>query len=158
MQNDKTEKTKLARKIPFVFELFFILTLIAVLVFTFWPKTKQQTLRINNTIVVIELAKTTLQKQQGLCCKNTLPEDQGMLFTFDTAGYYSFWMKDTLIPLDMYWINAEKKIVHIEPNVKPESYPKQYGTSVIAQYVLETNAGYAKRHAIKVGQSVEFEL
>jgi uncharacterized membrane protein (UPF0127 family) len=66
-------------------------------------------------------------------------------------------MKDTRIPLDMYWINSEKKIIHIEHSVQPDSYPKSYGPKEPSQYVLETNAGFAKANNIQVGDVVQFE-
>lgn len=81
-----------------------------------------------------------------------------MLFVYDMPGSYAFWMKDTRIPLDIMWLNSEKEIVHIESNVQPASYPKTFVPKMPAQYVLETNAGYAQKYTIKIGDRVEFEL
>lgn len=111
---------------------------------------------INNTEVTVEIASTSEQKTRGLCCRDSLPKNSGMLFVYDKPGNHRFWMKDTRIPLDMFWISSEKKIVHIEKSVKPETYPKTFGTNKPAQYILETNAGFAKTHNIKVGDSVTF--
>lgn len=114
------------------------------------------TLRINNQEIHIEIATTLQEKKEGLCCRNSLPERQGMLFVYDQPGDYGFWMKNTRIPLDMYWISAEKKIVHIEHSVRPDSYPQSFRSPIPAQYILETNAGFAKKHSITVGDQAEF--
>lgn len=114
------------------------------------------TLQVANQTLQIEIAKTEQQKETGLCCRTSLDENAGMLFVYDKPGIYHFWMKDTKIPLDMYWIDAQKTIIYIEHSVQPESYPKSFGPENPAQYILETNAGYAKRHNITIGETVIF--
>ncbi|MBP9738381.1 DUF192 domain-containing protein [Candidatus Saccharibacteria bacterium] len=104
----------------------------------------------------VEIANTSQKREQGLCCRESLPSDQGMLFVYDSPGDYRFWMKDTQIPLDMFWIDVSKHVVHIEENVQPDSYPQTFGTSTPAQYVLETNAGFAKEYGIKNRDKVAF--
>lgn len=123
-----------------------------------YHQNNEKLLKINGTKIVIEIATSSQEKQKGLCCRDSLPENQGMLFVYEKPGNYRFWMKDTRIPLDMYWISSEKKIVHIEDNVQPESYKKSFGTDIPSQYVLETNAGFAKKHNIRVGDTVEFDI
>ena len=115
-----------------------------------------QSLKIGDDSLQISFAKTIEEKKAGLCCRDSLPEDQGMLFMYDTPGVHQFWMKNTRIPLDMYWLDSEKKIIHIEHNVMPETYPKTFGPNQPALYVLETNAGYAKMHNIKIGDKAYF--
>lgn len=120
------------------------------------PRESASSLSIGNTLIRIQVATTAKEQQQGLCCRDSLEPDEGMLFVYDKPGDYRFWMKDTRIPLDMYWINGEKSIVHIEENVQPGSYPKSFSSPKPAQYILETNAGFAKRHNIKSGDEVRF--
>lgn len=79
-----------------------------------------------------------------------------MLFVYDEPGDYRFWMKDTKIPLDMFWIDSNKQIVHIERDVQPSSYPKSFGSTKPAKYVLETNAGFADKYKIKNRDNVAF--
>jgi hypothetical protein len=67
----------------------------------------------------IEIADTPASRQQGLMFRENLPQDQGMLFVFDTPSDYRFWMKNTKLTLDMIWINQNYQIVHIESNVPP---------------------------------------
>lgn len=113
-------------------------------------------LKINDTKIHVEIADSETERQNGLCCRDSLGSDSGMLFVFSQPGNYRFWMKDTRIPLDMYWISEDKKIIHIEKNVQPETYPKSFGTDKPARYILETNAGFADKHGINIGDSVQF--
>lgn len=134
-----------------------VLLLLGGSIFAILSQNKLPELTVNNTKVRIEIAISSQEKSRGLCCRDSLPENQGMLFVYDSPGDYGFWMKGTRIPLDMYWINQEKKIVHIEHSVQPDSYPKSYRSPEPAQYILETNAGFAKQHNIQVSDIVQFE-
>jgi uncharacterized membrane protein (UPF0127 family) len=77
-----------------------------------------------------------------------------MWFVFESAGGWAFWMKDTLIPLDIVWVASDGTIVTIAAGVAPESYPKAFGPEAPAQYVLEVPAGFAARHGIAEGDKV----
>lgn len=154
MQKDGTEKTKSARK-PLIF-LAVLLIVLGVLIFATFLQNKDKVLEIGGVKIAIKYARTPAEKQRGLCCRNSLPENSGMLFMYHSPGNYRFWMKDTHIPLDMYWISQDKKIVHIEENVQPSSYPRTFGTNQRAQYILETNAGFAKKHNIQIDDRVKF--
>lgn len=156
MQNEKTKKTKLARRL--FAGAAAVLVGLSLLFIATRSQNRLPTVRIDGVVVSVEIAKTSQEKQQGLCCRDSLPENQGMLFVYEKPGDYRFWMKDTRIPLDMYWISSEKKIVHIEESVQPSSFPKQFESGFRAQFVLETNAGFAKKHNIQVGDTVEFKL
>jgi len=156
MQNDVIKKTKLARKAGILAgSVFFI---ILAIFFAKPSQNKSINLRVANNELFVEIAKTSQQKEKGLCCRDTLAQNSGMLFAYDKPGIYRYWMKDTRIPLDMYWINSQKEIIHIEKNVQPSSFPTTYGPETPAQYVLETNAGYADKHKITSGQVVDFSL
>jgi uncharacterized membrane protein (UPF0127 family) len=74
-----------------------------------------------------------------------------MLFAFPTDDFYGFWMKDTLIPLDMFWLDAQGHVVTIASDVSPSSYPHVFYPTGAARYVLETSAGFASAHAIATG-------
>lgn len=111
----------------------------------------------------VEVASDAASRQKGLMLRTSLEPDKGMLFVFDTEGEYSFWMKNTLIPLDMIWMNADKKIVFIQENAQP-CLPAQAGGTVCptmnpgvaALYVLEVNAGVAQKEGLKLGDSASF--
>ena len=153
MQNEEIKKTKSAPK-------FVLIMVIAAIggtgIFFATTLQKRNTIKINNVPIAVERATSSDARARGLCCRDHLSENSGMLFMFDQPGDYRFWMKDTRIPLDMYWISDDKKIVHIEHSVQPTSYPNRFSSPVPAQYILETNAGFAKKHNIKVGDEVSF--
>jgi hypothetical protein len=104
---------------------------------------------------LIELAKTDTEKERGLMFKSQLDKDRGMLFIFNKEGVYPFWMKNTLIPLDIIWINKEKSIVFINKNSQPCNNIDcpLINPQVEASYVLEINAGISDEIGLKPGDS-----
>ena len=110
--------------------------------------------------VDVELALTPEEWQKGLSKRSSLNPQKGMLFVFKTIDYHAFWMKDTSIPLDMIWINASQRIVHIEKNVPPclaDPCPV-YQPPEPALYVLEIKAGVADHLKIEYGGKADFSL
>lgn len=99
----------------------------------------------------IELATSTADWELGLGGRAVLPEDEAMLFVFPVDDRYGFWMKDTLIPLDMFWLDDKGQVVFAALNVQPDSYPNVLYPSVRARYVLETNAGFGRVHQVATG-------
>ena len=77
-----------------------------------------------------------------------------MWFVFEQDGLLAFWMKDTLIPLDIVWVDAEGAIITIASNVLPESYPEAFRPSKPARFVLELPAGFAASRGIAEGQTI----
>ncbi|MFZ3074429.1 MAG: DUF192 domain-containing protein [Minisyncoccales bacterium] len=107
----------------------------------------------------VELARTSQEIERGLMYRSSLDKDKGMLFDFGTAGIHKFWMKNTLISLDMVWIGADKKIIFISNNISPciKNTCPLYGPDLPARYVLEVNGGEMKRLTAKVGDAVAIE-
>jgi hypothetical protein len=114
----------------------------------------------NGKSVTAELAATDEERQRGLMFREKLLPDQGMLFVFEEEGLYSFWMKNTLISLDMLWINKDRRIVHIARNVPPckEDPCPSYSPERPGLYVLELAAGAADRLGCKLFDRLEFTL
>ena len=108
---------------------------------------------LKNTCFSIELARTSAEYQRGLQMRQSLADDAGMLFVFKEKGYDSFWMKDTLIPLDMLWLDRDGTILHIENAVPPcEKEPcPVYSPAIMSSYVLELNAGTCRRLGVELG-------
>lgn len=153
MQKEHTKKIGLVRKFVFIGGVVIIGL---VLMFAIKSQKGMTPLLIGQQRLSVEIAKTSQKRSVGLCCRDSLPEDQGMLFVYDEPGDYRFWMKDTKIPLDMFWIDSNKQIVHIERDVQPSSYPKSFGSTKPAKYVLETNAGFADKYKINNRDNVAF--
>ncbi len=103
----------------------------------------------------VEIAKTPTEQAYGLMDRKTLAKNAGMLFVYDNASQLSFWMKNTLIPLDIIFIDASKKIVDIE-TMAPchEASCPIYNSKKPAQYALEINAGLSKQDGISSGDRV----
>lgn len=113
-------------------------------------------LQVNNFELKVEVADTQSKRELGLSGHSLLKENEGMLFIFDEEGNYPFWMKDMLFNIDMIWLDADKKIVLIKHDAKPESFPESFGGEVKAKYVLEVISGFSKRHNLKIGDTLEF--
>ena len=113
----------------------------------------------DGSIVHVEVAADDDTRQQGLMYRDVLPPDRGMIFMFTKSGNYPFWMKNTLIPLDMIWIDDQKRIVHIAHDVQPcKADPcPSVPPNADARYVLELAAGVAARHGLANGQPLRFE-
>lgn len=108
----------------------------------------------------VEVADDDGERTTGLMNRDSLDADSGMLFIFEDERVYPFWMKNTLIPLDMIWLNSNKEIVFIKENAVPcEQDPCFIITpSGVAKYVIELNSGIVAERNIRVGQRVEFEI
>ena len=104
--------------------------------------------------LMIELATTTATQEQGLSGRKNVPDDYGMLFVFQKADKYGFWMKDMLVPVDIFWLDAQGQVITIAQNVAPTTYPNVFYPISPARYVLETAAGFAARHAVSTGASL----
>jgi len=133
-----------------------IILLIIVLVIAivlFFAIEKQARVCFDKQCFKVEIAETQEQLTKGLMNRQSLDPDKGMLFIFEIEHEHSFWMKDTLIPLDIIWINTNMQVVHIERNVQPcdeeceTMVPEQK-----AKYVLEINPGILD---IKIGDKAE---
>jgi len=111
-------------------------------------------LSINDQTFYIELATTPAMRERGLMHRESMPANQGMLFEFEGESLRSFWMKNTLIPLEMIWIDAKKTIVDMqlaEPCVTENC--TIYQGKAPAKYVLELNQNVLRA---QIGDRVEF--
>lgn len=111
--------------------------------------------------IIADLAKTEEERTQGLMFRDTLNDDQGMLFVFEQEGLYSFWMKNMNFAIDILWLDMQKRIVHLEHNVPPckkEPCPSYAPLRVPAKYVLELKAGSIEKWKLKMYDRIEFIL
>ncbi|WP_353859341.1 DUF192 domain-containing protein [Azospirillum formosense] len=101
----------------------------------------------------IELAETPAQQAQGLMFREKMAADAGMLFIYDRPQPASFWMKNTLIPLDMIFIGADGRIVNIHANAVPQSLDAVNSAGPV-KGILEINGGMSARLGIRPGDRV----
>ena len=115
---------------------------------------------INNHCVEVQVVQKYDELMRGLQFRKSLPQNAGMLFVFSQSAVYPFWMKDTLIPLDMIWLDESKQVVHIERNVPPcrQDPCPVYTPSAKAFYVLEINGQCVEKLGIQAGNKAEFRI
>jgi uncharacterized membrane protein (UPF0127 family) len=104
--------------------------------------------------VRVRVARTEGQRRRGLMYVQSLPPDDGMLFVFQEDEVQGFWMKNTLIPLDMIFISKDLEVVGVVENAEPMT-TEERGVDAESRYVLEVNGGYARAKGIGPGTKVE---
>lgn len=108
--------------------------------------------------VNVEIADDNYERQQGLMFRESLNENDGMIFIFEDENFQSFWMKNTLIPLDIIFIDKNFEIVDIKNAVPCEEDPcAAYDSAKPAKYVLEINYGFAEKNSIEAGGKVDLK-
>jgi uncharacterized membrane protein (UPF0127 family) len=108
--------------------------------------------------VEVEIADSPGERRKGLMYRKKLPIDEGMLFVYPEEGDRSFWMKNTLISLDIIFVDRNGKIINIEeaypqPNAS-DSELKNYRSDEPAKYVIETNSSFTERKDVEEGDRV----
>lgn len=107
--------------------------------------------------IAVRVADTDKERHDGLSGFISLPEGQGMLFSFPQVGIYPFWMKGMKFPLDILWIDSNGVIVDEIIAMDPSSYPESYTPKAPAQFVLELPANTARRDGFVVGSSIQIQ-
>jgi uncharacterized protein len=108
----------------------------------------------------VDLARTMLERSQGLSGRGRLGDDEGMYFIFDSPAVQGFWMKDMLFAIDIVWVLGDR-VVGFRENAQPEpgksifTLPVYYSPEPVDR-VLEVNAGTVAKYGIEIGDTVEF--
>jgi uncharacterized membrane protein (UPF0127 family) len=111
--------------------------------------------------LITSLSTTPDAQSKGLAIRDSLNENEGMLFIFETPQKYSFWMKDMKFPIDIIWINQDGKIVHIEKNLPPCVFLlpcPSYAPKDDSLYVLEVVSNFTNKFNINVGDPVDSKV
>ncbi len=103
----------------------------------------------------LEIADNDYERQLGLMNRKEMKENEGMIFIFPKQDYQSFWMRNTLISLDMIFVNDKKKVVTIHKNTKTLS-DQSYPSSAPSMFVVEVLAGFTDKHNIQVGDKIDW--
>jgi len=105
--------------------------------------------------VEVEVADDDAKRQRGLMFRHELADDRGMIFVFDDEAAHAFWMKDTLIPLDMIFIDEQLRVSGIVARAQPLSLEPRIGG--VSRYVLEVPGGWAMRRGVRPGDRVRID-
>lgn len=137
-----------------------ILLVLGVAVFFILSKmTPAVALYIGSGVFDSTVAYTQVEREKGLSGVESLAPNQAMIFTYPTDDDWKIWMKDMEIPIDIVWLDKDKKVIYIVKNAQPEE-----GTSNIytpksdARYVIELPAGSVDKHAVQLSQVAVFDI
>jgi uncharacterized membrane protein (UPF0127 family) len=110
----------------------------------------------SGTVYSVEVARTPEEKAQGLMFRESLAPRTGMIFPFEEAAPHHFWMKNTMIPLDMIWLDATGNVLFVSANTPPcRSDPcPNYGPDAPAAIVLEIAGGLAEKEGVRPGAAI----
>ncbi len=138
---------------------YILITVLVILGLYFWSwehttQYKTIVLTMGGESFSTEIADTPAKQQLGLSYRDSITSNNAMLFVFPVAGNYQFWMKDMNFPIDIMWLDSGKKIIYIEKNLSPATYPQSFGPAVASQYVIEVANGTADRLRLSLGDNV----
>ena len=107
------------------------------------------------TSISVEIAESN---EAGLMHRSSMPQNNGMLFVFSDDDYRTFWMKNTLIPLDIIFVSSDMKIVDIKRAFQPCTglVCEKYTSQSKSRYAIEVNANFTSNHNISIGDAIEF--
>jgi uncharacterized membrane protein (UPF0127 family) len=111
-------------------------------------------------VLTAEVMVSDHDRAMGLMFRPSLAKGRALLFVFETSDFHGIWMKNCRFPIDIVWLDEEKRVVHVAENVPPcKADPcPVYEPLRRATYVIEMNAGQARSDELEVGAMVGFEL
>ena len=119
-------------------------------------------IKLDDVVLEVQIADTDPRRARGLMFQEQIPFNQGMFLVFDSPGKHSIWMLNTQFALDIFWIDGDGKIVHIEKNIPPcktaletVTCPSYQGGDKDALYVLEVTAGFVDKNNITTDSILE---
>lgn len=115
----------------------------------------------NGVRINAETMRSDAELMRGMMFRESLPANRGMLFIHAGESTFRYWMYQTKIPLDIIWMDRNRRIVEISPDTPPckSTTPTDcpsYGGNFKVRYVLELNAGAARKNGLKAGDTLEF--
>ncbi len=102
----------------------------------------------------LAVARENAERSAGLSGVSSMQYGDGMLFEFDRSATHGFWMKGMQFPLDIIWLDGEGRVVHIEEQLSPDTFPETFYPDLPADYVIELNAGVVRDIGLSVGDVV----
>ena len=115
---------------------------------------------VNGRRIRLLVADTMLKRAIGLMYRESIAPGTGMLFRFRSSGIYGIWMRNMRFPIDILWLDSQKRVIDMFENARPcrgltckTMYPSRQ-----ARYVVETNLGFVKRRKLKIGAKASFRI
>lgn len=121
-----------------------------------FQKSDVTTVSFDNYDVVVRVVDDEAERTKGLSGSGPLDDDEGMLFVFPVEDRYGFWMKDMNYPIDIIWLDSQKRIVDIKAGAEPSTYPEVFSPGENARYVVELKAGMVGENRLRIGQYAQF--
>ena len=116
------------------------------------------TLYLGDGVFATRVAATDADRQVGLGDTASLADNEAMLLAFARDAQWSIWMKDVEYPIDVVWLDDQRRVVHIVKNMPPSSYPDSFSPDKPARYVVELAAGTVEKKAIRIGTTARFDM
>ncbi len=133
------------------------LVAVSIIVFIFFrTQNYPERIIINNRVINVEVVDNEVLMEKGLSGHKPLSDSEGMLFIFSTLGSHQFWMKDMAFSIDIIWFDFDRKIIHIEKDISPDTFPKTYSSKSPSLYTLEVSAGISDKFGLKIGDQFNF--
>jgi uncharacterized membrane protein (UPF0127 family) len=139
----------------------FIIFVVVLVVFVVLPSITEPTttnLQLGSSIFHARVATNDDDRTRGLSGVTELKSDQALLMAFPSEGECGIWMKDMKVPIDIVWLNKDKKVIYIVLSASPDSYPKVFKPKTPAKYVVELPAGMVDGAAIKTNNMATFQI
>ncbi len=111
-------------------------------------------MHIGDVPLRVEIANSNEERTTGLSYRDTFKSAEGLLFVFPKTDFHAIWMKDMSFPIDIIWISEDLKVINIEKNVTPDSYPRIFRPNAPARYTVETNVHYSDTFGLREGLEV----
>ncbi len=144
------------------FEIIILSGLIIVLIIILYFKkssVKYTNVKMGDIELRVEIADTFIKRTKGLMFRKSLNENEGILFIFNDEDYHGIWMMNMSFPIDIIWVDRDKKIVDITKDVQPcRLNCPVYKPREKSLYVLEVKANFTEKDGIRIGSTLEFEL
>jgi hypothetical protein len=144
--------------------LTIIFVVLITVVFTFLYKIetgkntyKRTEIKISGVSFNAFISDTETLREKGLSGFSSLKDGEAMLFVFQKPDIYGFWMKDVSFPIDILWLDKDFKVIHMEKNVSPNTYPNSFYPSKPAQYAIEFRANLLDKIDLAEGDSVAID-
>jgi uncharacterized membrane protein (UPF0127 family) len=136
------------KRLAYLFILILLITVFVSLV----SDNKKYVLSVDSKIINTIVVDNHITRTKGLSGMQSLPKDTVMLFVFDKPDTYGIWMKDMRFPIDIIWLDEDGRIVWLENNVSPLTYPKVFFPPKDSLYTIEAKPGFIEQNHLVVGK------